>query len=110
MPKIPFAAAGIRTEPPVSEPSPNIANPAPTETPVPELDPQAKYRSSQALRATGNGKSVCGSPNPVPYSQVLFLPSRIAPASVSRLYSVASLSGTQSHIRRDAAVVRIPLV
>ena len=44
-PVIPHMLAGIRTDPPVSEPSPIGASPAATATPVPELDPPGRWGS-----------------------------------------------------------------
>ena len=53
----PQAAAGRRIEPPVSEPSENIASPAGTEAPAPVEEPPVKRSRSQGLRATGKGRS-----------------------------------------------------
>ena len=73
---VPFAAAGPRTEPPVSVPSPPSASPAATAMPVPELDPEALWSVFHGFR--GIGKPFDGSGAPQANSLVVLLPTMIA--------------------------------
>ena len=106
-PVTPHMLAGIRTEPPVSDPSPIGAMPAATATPVPELDPPGRWGSAC--------HGLCGVPWSVlmpapPYANctVIVLPSSTMPARVSRSTTSQSAPGTLSARRRVPAVVGSP--
>ena len=107
---MPQAAAGSRTEPPVSVPKAAIAAPAATAAPAPVLVDPVKHSVFHGLRAGGKGRSCEAAPTPVPNSNVFSLPSRIAPADSSLLWTCASSAGTLSIRTREAAVVRTPRV
>src|SRR5271169_4218754 len=85
----PHHAAGSRTEPPVSVPIAQGANPAATATPEPLLDPPG-------VRATSGSHGFHGVPlcwlvpqPPIANSTVCVLPMTISPAAISRRASVA---------------------
>src|SRR5687768_10080166 len=61
-PVMPVAAAGSRTEPPVSVPTPPKAWPAATAIAVPELDPEAEWSRFHGLRGIGKDLVMSGSP------------------------------------------------
>src|SRR5689334_509623 len=85
-PTTPQAAAGIRMEPPVSEPSAAAHSPAATAAPEPPLDPDGTRSSAQGLR-TG------GVTLPHANSWVRVLPISTAPARRRRVTAAASLRG-----------------
>ena len=98
-PTRPQAAAGIRTEPPPSEPGAKGSSRAATATAAPPLDPPAPRERSHGLRAGGPASvSVYdGSPN----SGVLVLP-RLTPPASSRASTRSSDSvGTLPCISRE---------
>src|SRR5271156_6288425 len=78
MPTMPQALAGLRTDPPVSEPSANGNSPAATPAPDPDDDPPGWCSRFHGLRAGGNGRSKLGPP--MANSCVDSLPMMIAPA------------------------------
>ena len=88
-PTMPLRAAGIRMEPPVSDPSPMNAAPVATDTPAPEDEPpgtrgapgRAPERASQAA-----GVPWCGfTPTPEKANSTMFVrPIRLAPAARRR--------------------------
>src|SRR5262245_49190349 len=80
-PTHPHRAAGIRTEPPVSVPSPAGASRAATATPVPPLLPPGISRRSHGFRAGPNEPLLLVTP--YASSWRLVLPSTIAPARSS---------------------------
>src|SRR5690606_22252039 len=104
------AAAGKRTEPPVSVPIAKQAVPAATAAPAPLEDPPVKCSRFQGLCAGGVSKSKWTAPVPVPYSQVFSLPINTAPAACNRATKVACNEGSWRCGTRDAAVVGIPAV
>ncbi len=108
MPAMPQNAAGMRIEPPVSEPVPPRIIPAATAAPVPEEEPPVKRSGSQGLRAGGQGRSKLGPPQA--NSWVASLPSEIAPASAHRRTTAASRRGTWSARTREWPVVGTPAV
>ena len=59
-PTMPHSAAGMRTEPPVSEPMPPGTSRAATATPVPPLEPPGMRVGSYGLRAGAEGGVVVG--------------------------------------------------
>src|SRR5947209_19187920 len=83
MPTSPQCAAGIRIEPPVSEPIAPSAAPAATAAPDPPLDPPGLRSRSHGLRAGGVY-------TPHANSCVAVLPMTIAPAARKRATAVAS--------------------
>ncbi len=76
MPTVPQRLAGMRIEPPVSDPIAAMANPAATAMPDPPLEPPGTRSVSNGLRAGGVSM-------PQANSCILVLPSRMAPASRS---------------------------
>ena len=106
MPCSPHAAAGDRTEPPASEPKANMTVPAATLAPAPVEEPPVEWPVFQRFRATSNGRSWCMAP--VPYSQVLSLPSRMVPAAWSLHTAMAVPLATWSSRRREAPAVATP--
>ncbi|MCY1538005.1 hypothetical protein D9M68_735260 [compost metagenome] len=107
-PVMPFRAAGIRTEPPVSEPSAAGARPAATATPEPLDEPpgmRARTRS-QGLR----GVPITGFvPHPPKANSTMcVLPSTTMPASSSRVTAVAVSSLRRCRHACEPAVVTWP--
>src|SRR6185436_13180515 len=93
-PTMPQQAAGPRIEPPVSLPvAPEHRNAA-TAAPEPPLEPPGTRSSAHGLRvAPYHGLLVV---EPASNSCVLHLPTRTAPASLSRRTDSASCAGTWS--------------
>src|SRR5690606_11582586 len=91
-PTRPVAAAGMRTDPPPSEPGANGSRPAATATAAPPLEPPALRCGSHGFLAIGpeSGSVVLAIPN----SHVAVLPRLIPPASSSTRASSSELSGT----------------
>ena len=86
--------AGLRSEPPRSEPSASGTMPQASATAAPPLEPPQVRDTSHGLRVAPNtGLNVC---EPAPNSGVLVLPTVMAPASRSRSTMIASSSGTKS--------------
>jgi hypothetical protein len=75
---MPHMLAGLRTDPPVSEPIAAGTNPAATAAPDPLDDPPLKWSRFHGLRAGGHGKSNEGPP--IANSCVDSLPMNTAPA------------------------------
>src|SRR5207244_3657091 len=73
-PAIPHRLAGLRIEPPVSEPSAAGTNPAATAAPGPLLDPPVRQSRFQGLRGGGHGD--CRDGPPCANSCVMSLPMR----------------------------------
>ena len=84
----PLAAAGPRTEPPVSVPSPPSTIPAATAMPVPALEPDAECSRFHGFLGIGNPLSGSGAPHA--YSLVTVLPMMTAPAARKRSTTGAS--------------------
>src|SRR3954465_3841384 len=106
MPTTPLAAAGIRVDPPPSVATASGARPLATAQAAPPLDPAHDRSALHALRVLPkSGPSV----NALwPYSGVVVLPTRIAPAALSRAIATASVCGTLSSRMREPNVVRTP--
>ena len=104
---MPQYAAGMRMEPPVSEPSAAMQSPAATAVPDPLDDPPGPRSVSQGLR--DNSKRLVSGP-PSANSCIASLPSTMTPASRSLATEVASLAGTRCSSTLDCAVVRTPAV
>src|SRR5947207_10144656 len=85
-----FTAAGPRVEPPVSSPIAAVAKFAATADPLPPDDPLAIRVGSYALRTTPKAEPRYPDAN----SPIVVLPSMTAPASFSRLTTVAFRPGT----------------
>ena len=96
---MPHKAAGLRIDPPVSEPIAPNRNPAATAAPEPLLEPPVKCSRFHGLRAGGQGRSKDGPP--WANSWVDNLPIKIPPAAVSRTVAVESVSGTLSMAVRE---------
>ena len=103
-----FQAAGIRTEPPVSDPIPAGASPKATEAAAPEEDPPDTAFSSliQGLVA------VIGlSPSPEKASSDIWvLPRQTSPSRVAAVNTAASACGTRPFKRAEPASVSTPAV
>ena len=91
---MPHSAAGMRTLPPVSLPSPPRIRPAATPVPVPTLDPPGQRSMSHGLRWVGNGPSASGAP--IANSIVVVLPVMTAPCARRRATTGASTPRPQS--------------
>src|SRR3954469_24574998 len=100
---MPQALAGLRTEPPVSEPSASGNSPPHTPAPEPEEDPPGWWSGFHGLRAGGNGRSKLGPPRA--NSCVDSLPRMIAPAWRSFAITAASALATLSSRIREWQVV-----
>ena len=108
MPTTPFAAAGIRIEPPPSVPTFSGTSPAAAATAAPPLEPPAMRSRSHAFGVSPNsGARVKGL---WPNSGVVVLPIMIAPASRKRATATASVSGTLCSKISEPIVVRTPRV
>ncbi|MNV32065.1 hypothetical protein D3C71_1233920 [compost metagenome] len=107
-PVTPFSAAGIRTEPPVSEPSAAGARPAATATPDPLDEPPGMRacRRSQGLRGVPMTGLVPHPPNA--NSTMWVLPSITMPASSKRVAAVAVTVLRRSRQASEPAVVTWP--
>ena len=93
-PNTPLKKAGMRIEPPTSEPSPIGEAPAPTIAPSPpELPPAVRARSYGLLVRP---HTLFELSNHMQSSEVFVTPSGIAPAERSRSTTVASLLATTS--------------
>src|SRR3954462_8449804 len=81
MPTTPLAAAGIRVDPPPSVATARGARPLATAQAAPPLEPAHERSALHALRVRPKSglsvKALC------PYSGVVVLPTRIAPAALS---------------------------
>src|SRR5207253_5989493 len=107
-PTMPQHAAGMRLDPPPSVPTPIGASPAATAAAAPPDDPPGVRDRSQGLAVRPNsGASV---KHLWPNSGVVVLPTRIAPAALSRATEGESASGTLSASATEPNVVRTPLV
>src|SRR3954453_14032258 len=99
MPTTPHNAAGCRTEPPVSEPSAIGAKPAATAAAEPPDDPPGTFAVSCGLCVTPNPEFSVD--EPIANSSRFVLPTMTAPASRSRVITVASYGGFQPSRMRD---------
>lgn len=97
-PTTPQKLAGLRIEPPVSDPMAAAHSPAATAAADPPLDPPGMHDRSHGLRV--GGVSV-----PQAYSCVRVLPIRIAPAARSRVATALSHSGKCAPAATVPAVV-----
>lgn len=103
-----FHAAGIRTDPPVSEPIPAAASPNATEAAAPDEDPPGTASGS----FTQGGVAVMGF-NPRPenaISDICVLPRQTSPAAVAFCKTAASVSGTRPSMSAVPASVATPAV
>jgi len=106
-PTSPHSAAGMRIEPPVSEPSPATARPSATDTAAPDDEPPGMRAvcASAGLR----GVPWCGlMPTPENANSVmLVLPTMAAPCARSRATAVASCAagGSPAQTAEPAMVV-----
>src|SRR5579859_5714416 len=103
---MPHHAAGIRIEPPVSDPSAPRHRPAATATAEPLDEPPEECARLHGFSA--GPKSGCTTP--YAHSSMLSLPSDTAPPVVSACTTVASCSGMRCAWMREALVVRTPAV
>ena len=101
-------AAGLRREPPVSEPLATGTSPHANATAAPPDEPPQVFVRSYGLRvAPKTGLNVW---EPAPNSGVLVLPMVIAPARSIRSTTMSFSVGTLSLYRGEPNVVRIPRV
>jgi hypothetical protein len=108
IPKSPLHEAGIRTEPPPSEPCAIPTRPAATAAAAPPLEPPAFRPRSQGVRhGPFSGESVNAV---VPNSGVLVLPITTKPAARVLATWARSKSGTFAANALQEKVVRIPAV
>ena len=108
IPKRPQHEAGMRIEPPPSEPCAIPTSPAATAAAAPPLDPPAfRPRSHGVRHGPFSGESVKAV---VPNSGVFVLPRTTKPAARVRATWARSKSGTFSANARQEKVVRIPAV
>ena len=107
-PTTPQQEAGIRSEPPPSEPCATAHRPAASAAPAPPLEPPAfRDRSHGVRQGPFRGESVKAV---VPNSGVFVLPSTTKPAAFSRATCARSKSGTFAANASQENVVRIPAV
>src|SRR6185295_5640571 len=100
--------AGLRSDPPMSLPSAIGSMPQASATAAPPLLPPHVFVRSYGLSVDPNtGLKVC---DPAPNSGVFVLPTRIAPACLTRSTSSESSAGMKSLKIGEPNVVRIPLV
>ncbi len=97
----PQNAAGPRTDPPQSVPMASGAKPAAVAAAPPPLEAPGVRFTSQGLRVWPKTALVVLQKGSSAISGRLVLPSRIAPASVSRWTQIASASATWSANSRD---------
>ena len=91
-PTTPQNAAGMRSEPPVSEPWASGPMPVASATAAPPLEPPQVRAGFQGFRVGPN--TALNVLPPAPNSGVLVLPTTIAPACFRRSTVIASSSGT----------------
>ena len=103
-----FQAAGIRTDPPVSDPIAAGASPKATEAAAPDEDPPATASGS----LTDGGVAVTGfSPSPEKASSDIWVfPRQTSPARVARASTSASAPGVRCFSSADPASVAVPAV
>src|SRR5207249_1092322 len=107
-PATPQHAAGMRLDPPPSVPMPNGTRPAATAAAAPPDDPPGVRDRSQGFAVRpNNGASV---KHLWPNSGVVVLPTRIAPAALSRATAGESVVGMLSASATEPKVVRTPAV
>ena len=102
-------AAGLRSEPPISEPSASEHSPAASAAPLPPLLAPGARPSPWGLRVAPNS-ALAHSGLAMVSSGVLSLPSTMAPAAFSRSTTRWSASGTWFSKAFEAKVVRRPAV
>src|SRR5690606_34514793 len=95
-------------EPPVSDPNASAAKPAATAADDPPDDPPGTRAVSSGLRVVPNAEFSVD--DPIANSSRFVLPTTIAPASASRVTTVASYGGFQPSRMRDEHVVGTPRV
>src|SRR3972149_9755274 len=105
---MPQNPAGSLTDPPVSEPSASGTTPPPTAAADPPLDPPGTRDGSHGFRVGPNAE--CSVDEPIANSSRLVFPMMMAPASRSRVTTVASYGGRQPSRIRDPQVVGTPRV
>src|SRR5512146_3059654 len=108
MPAVPQKPAGLRIEPPVSEPIAPMQSCAATAAPEPLDEPPGWYAVFHGLRAAGKGWS--GVIAPCADSCEPRLPRMTAPAPCRRRTVSASIAGTYSFLRFEWPVVSTPAV
>src|SRR5262245_42711350 len=103
MPVIPFRLDGPMIDPPVSEPIEKPTNPAAVADPGPADDPDASWSVFHGVRVRPpNHRAVTAS------APVESFATRMAPASVKRVYTVESVSITRSRYGVMPHVVFVP--
>ena len=107
-PTMPFQAAGIRTEPPVSVPMATGARPAATATPEPLDEPPGVRCTFRSHGFRGVPMCVFVPQLPIANSTVWVLPRTIIPAAISRSARVAVTGDTRSAQTFDPPVVTRP--
>src|SRR5687767_13163837 len=105
-PVMPQCDAGLRIEPPVSEPMAAGTKPAAVAAPEPLDEPPVKCSRFQGLRAGGHGRSKHGPP--VANSCVDSLPMKTPPAARNFCVTTASAAATLSFRILECAVVGRP--
>ncbi len=101
-----FQAAGMRTEPPVSEPSAAGARPKATEVAAPEEEPPD---TASASLMQGGDWVIGLRPRPEKASSVMWvLPRQTEPPSVARARTAASFAGVRPLRRAEPASVAVP--
>jgi hypothetical protein len=106
-PTMPLSAAGMRIEPPVSEPRPTKAAPVATDTAAPDDDPPGIARLVQRRSAGLAGVPKCGlMPTPEKANSVMLVRPRIAPPAARRRATAGSLAarGASASTVEPAAV------
>ena len=103
-----FHPAGMRTEPPVSEPIPAAASPRAVETAAPEEEPPGARSGSKAL----GGVAVIGlTPRPEKASSDMWvLPRQTSPTAVAAAKAAASRSATLPASSIEPASVTSPAI
>src|SRR5580692_2394743 len=107
MPTTPQRAAGWRTEPPVSEPSATVVNPAATAAAEPPDDPPGTRDRSRGLWV--GPVAEFSVEDPMANSSRLVLPTTTAPAARSRSTTVAVYGGRHPSRIFDEQVVGMPV-
>ena len=105
---MPFQAAGMRTEPPVSVPMATGARPAATATPEPLDEPPGVRCTFRSHGFRGVPMCVFVPQLPIANSTVWVLPRTIIPAAISRSARVAVTGDTRSAQTFDPPVVTRP--
>src|ERR1700745_790982 len=106
----PHHDAGNRTDPPVSVPIAQGANPAATATPDPLLHPPGVRAPAGSHRVHGVPRCWLVPPPPIANSTVWVLPITISPAAIRRFASVAVTVDRRCRQTCDPPVVTRPSI